>query len=380
MYINKQLHLKFKSIGCTAVVLTGALLLGTASQQANASSNSTFREIMDRHYRNSNFYMGGTSGWKKESRTSGLLDKEFNYITPENDFKQAMVHPRPGVWDWENADAWIASAAEHGQIVRLHGPISPQVSQWTKHDSRTAEELEQNLTEFMTALCKRYNDSPQVRWMDVVNETLQSGNGKWFGAKPGVDSWENPWVLLGYDTSVPLSPPIYIKRAFEIANTHAPNLKFIINQHGSLKPRTWFKVFELVDYLRAQGLRVDGIGWQAHVDVGWENKDNNLFRLGALIERAHEKNLSFHITEKNVWLRGANKDYEAQAKTFAALLEELLKHRKSGVVTWNVWNLSDADSWEKMRAFDGCIFDRNYEKKPAYHALQRVLLEAVDAY
>ena len=37
---------------------------------------------------------------------------------------------------------------------RLHGPISPQCSKWAKDDSRTAEELKQNLFEYMTAQCK----------------------------------------------------------------------------------------------------------------------------------------------------------------------------------------------------------------------------------
>jgi GH35 family endo-1,4-beta-xylanase len=351
------------------------LVMGFGSSVSNASSEMTFREIMDRHYANSNFYMGGTTGWKKKSRTSGLINREFNYITPENDFKHQMVHPKPGVWNWEAADAWIANAAEHNQVIRIHGPISPQCSTWAKEDDRTAKELETSLVDFMTTLCKRYNDCPQVKWMDVVNETLQSGNGKWFSSKPGVEKWENPWTLLGYDTSVPLQPPLYIKKAFEIANEHAPNIKLIINQHGSLKRPTWLKIFQTVDYLRAQGLRVDGIGWQAHVNVGWEKKKNNIQLLTALIKHAHSKNLSFHITEKNVWLKEEVKNYEAQADTFSAILRVLLSQRSNGEVTWNLWNLSDADSWREMRAFDGCIFDRDYKPKPAYYALQKVLLE-----
>ena len=45
------------------------------------------------------------------------------------------------------------------------------------------------------------------------------------------------------------------------------------------------------------------------------------------------------------------------------------------MVTWNVWNLSDDDSWAQNRHLDGCIFDYNYAPKPAYYALQKVLLE-----
>ena len=99
------------------------------------------RVIAANYYSDGNVYIGGTSGWKKPSRTSGLLDREFSYITAENDFKHQVVHPRPGEWNWEAADAWIKSAAEQGQLIRIHGPISPQCSTWAKRDNRTAEEL-----------------------------------------------------------------------------------------------------------------------------------------------------------------------------------------------------------------------------------------------
>ena len=135
----------------------------------------------------------------------------------------------------------------------------------------------------------------------------------------------------------------------------------------------WEKVKALVPYLRQQGLRVDGIGWQAHIDVGWEQETCNMDRLDALIDWAHVNRLSFHMTEKNVWLRGEEKDYQAQAKTFEVILRLLLKKRDSGVVTWNVWNLSDGDSWKKEEKLKGCLFDRQYRAKPAYYALPQVL-------
>ncbi|CAA6678862.1 MULTISPECIES: endo-1,4-beta-xylanase [unclassified Lentimonas] len=339
------------------------------------AEGAPLREIVAQYYPRGNVYVGGTTGWKKRSRTSGLLAREFSYITPENDFKQPGIHPMPDRWNWKIADAWVEYAAEHGQLIRMHGPIGPQASKWTLEDDRTPAELEQNLTEFMTALCQRYDGHPQVRWMDVVNETVEPKTGEWFGPKPGTDKWENPWTILGFDETVPMRPPQYIKMAFEIANEHAPNTKLIINQHGKMESGAWGKVCGLVYYLREQGLRVDGIGWQAHVDVGWEKEPGNLERLEKLIAWAHANELSFHVTENNVWLK-KKKDYEAQAETFGAILRVLLSKRHSGVVTWNVWNLSDADAYVKREAYDGSIFDREYAPKPAYYTLQRELLQA----
>ena len=92
------------------------------------------------------------------------------------------------MWNWELADNWVKHCAENGQVIRMHGPISPQVSRWALEDERTAEELEQTLVEFMTKLCRRYDKYEHIRWMDVVNETVDR-KGEWFGPKPGVDKW-----------------------------------------------------------------------------------------------------------------------------------------------------------------------------------------------
>ncbi|MBL6829314.1 MAG: endo-1,4-beta-xylanase [Puniceicoccaceae bacterium] len=336
------------------------------------------RQIVQQYYPDGNVYIGAATGMHKYSYTSGLMDREFSYLTPENDFKQHTIHPSPGKWSWDKSDAWVAHAAKHGQVIRMHGPISPQVSKWTLEDHRTAEELSQNMDEYMTALCQRYNGHPVVKWMDVVNETVVPKTGDWFGPKPGVSAWQNPWPLIGFDETHPLRPPLYIKRAFEIATEHATDIELVLNQHGGMEPQAWDKVRQLVGYLREHGLRVDGIGWQAHVDLGWEKVPGNLEYYAELIDWAHTNQLSFHVTENTVWLR-KDKDHAAQAETFAAIMRVLLSKRHSGVVTWNTWNISDADSWKKEQHLDGCLFDYDYAPKPAYYAVQRVLLEIANA-
>lgn len=332
------------------------------------------REIVAAKYPSGNVFIGGTTGWQKLPRGAGVvLDREFHYVTPENDFKQVIVHPQPGVWNWEAADAWLPRCRQNGQTLRIHGPIGPQCSKWAMDDRRTAEELRLNLEEYLTALCRRTNGDPSVRWLDVVNETVLP-DGTWHGPKPGVESWENPWPAIGHDGTHPLRPPLYLRMAFEIAGRHAPDKELIINQNGSMQPPMWETVKALVAYLRGEGLRVDGIGWQAHVDVGWEKVPHNLPRLHRLIEWAHGNALSFHVTENTVWLR-KEKDCEAQAETFGAIVGALLSHRGTGVVTWNTWNLSDRDPWSRTRPYKGCLFADDFSPKPAYYAVQKALLD-----
>lgn len=353
-------------------------LCATALGNPSEPDGPRLRGIVEKQFPNGGVYIGGTTGWKKLKSGDGiLLDREFSTVCPENDFKQSTIHPSPTIWNWTAADNWIEHCRENGQLIRIHGPIGPQCSVWTKDDARTAKELSKNLTEFMTALCKRYNGSPQVRWMDVVNETVLP-NGSWFGPKDGTDDWENPWPLIGFDEDHPLRPPLYIKQAFEISNRYAPDIRQIINQHGGMEKPMWDKIKATVFYLRGIGLRVDGIGWQAHIDVGWEKQPGNIRRLKNLIIWAHANNLSFHITEMNVWLDPEKPDYEAQARTFAAVLKTLLEQRHTGEVSWNTWNLSDANAWKKERHKRGCIFFEDRSAKPAYYAIQNVLLEIND--
>ena len=364
------MSIKIRSTKLTLPLLLTLIISGVCSAEPLLPDGRRFRQIVADKYP-TGVYIGGTTGWSKRSNGAGVtMDREFSYVTPENDFKQRRIHPQPNIWT--EADAWVEHCRKQQQILRIHGPIGPQCSAWAKRDNRTAGELRQNLIEFMTALCQRYDKHPHVKWMDVVNETvLQSG--KWHHPKNGTEKWENPWLLLGNDTSHTLNPPLYIKLAFELANKNAPNTDLIINQHGGMEKLMWEKIKALVSYLRQHNLRVDGIGWQAHIDVGWEQEANNMKQLDTLIDWAHDNQLSFHVTENNVWLRDDEKNYQAQAQTFEAILRLLLKKRNGGVVTWNVWNLSDRDSWKKKMKLEGCLFDRNYRAKPAYYALQQVL-------
>ena len=181
-----------------------------AETNRNMPEGRRLQAILADKYPQDSLYIGGTTGWKKREQGTGyIIDREFSYVTPENDFKQATAHPKPGIWNWEPGDKWVEHCAEINQVIRLHGPISPQCSVWAMEDHRTAEELKQNLIEYMTAQCQRYDAYDHVKWMDVVNETITT-SGRWFGPKSGTDKWENPWTIIGYDETHPLMPPLYI--------------------------------------------------------------------------------------------------------------------------------------------------------------------------
>ena len=302
-----------------------------------------------------------------------IINREFQFITPANAFKQTTVHPEPGNWNWKRADMWVERCEQRREIMRLHACVSPQCSAWAEEDDRTPEELRQVMEQYVRGICKRYADRKHVRWIDVVNETV-TREGEWFGPKPGVGKWQNPWTQIGFDETHPLRPPLYIKLAFEIANRHAPNINLLYNQHGGMEPAAWERVRATVMYLKEQGVRVDGVGWQAHVDAGFEKDPANMKQLNDLITWAHANDLEFHVTENTVWLRdgGSEAELKKQADTYRAIVNVLLDHSHNGVVAWNVWQMRDTDP--QRGDLMATMFDKDGKPKPAYYAVQEELL------
>lgn len=348
-------------------------------------SGERLRDIVETNFPGNNVYIGATTSFKASSGPLGeILAREFSYITPANDFKQTQVHPEPGIWNWENTDGWLKFAEKHNQVIRMHGPISPQCSRWAMADNRTAEELEQNLEEYMTALCKRYNGHKNIVWMDVVNETVNP-DGTWKKAKPGY-KWEMPWEKIGYEKTpaefehLGGEIPKYIIQAFRIATEHAPDIKLVINQHVGMEKPMWNKVKDMVRYLRSIGCRVDGVGWQAHIKLirdnpsQWETGAIKNQELSELISWMHKNKLEFHVTENNVHVKHENEgDVNIHADVFAGIVKTLLEKRNTGVVTWNLWDIHDIQHYANKNVVKIGLWDRQLKAKKAYYEVQQLL-------
>ena len=356
------------------LIFSGIFFLIKLHAQPLEPTGRRLRAIVADKFPDQSVIIGATTGsWAFDTYTGKIMDREFSYVTPENDFKQWRIHPDPETWNSIEPDKWVQHIVDNNQILRMHCPISPQCSNWAKNDSRTAQELETNMREFLEAVCERYNGKPGFEYMDVVNETIV--NGTWHQNKPGY-SWECPWYKIGVDNDSNQTP-LYIKMAFEIAQQYAPDIKLIYNQHGDLsRMDDWQLIAETVHYLRNQGLRVDGIGWQAHIDNGWATTEN-LNRLRLIIDWAHNNELEFHITEASVWLKNGVSPtlLEEQAGTYRAILEVLLEKRFSGKVGWNTWHIDDGHGWHTE--WHPSLFETNYIAKPAYYAIQEALENAV---
>ena len=325
----------------------------------------------------SKLIIGATLNYREmASKKGALFLKDFKYLTPANAAKQSRIHPEPNVWNWKKIEDFISYSKANNLTVRMHGPISPQASAWAKGDNRTSKELEAVMVDFMTATSKRFNTVPNIRWMDVVNETVLP-SGAWFGPKKGTTSWENPWLKMGLDSN---GFPNYILKAFEIANTHAPNIKLVYNHNAGMQTKMWDRVKKTILYIRSQGLRVDAIGWQGHLKLSRSTKgffddiENTLLKLSNLVDWAHANDLEFHVTELDYKVKdklNIAEEHQKQAALYSKIIRLLESKRTSGVVALNLWDMGER--FKKNSGYFQSIYDADFEPTPAYRIIKNAL-------
>lgn len=391
-------------IGLLLLYQPFTVLAGNKKATDAVDKDLTIRQIIDKYYSKSNFFFGCISK-AKFFTDEGIAEKEiylkeFSYNTPENEFKQRVVYPEPnGKWQDSYYQQLIDMARSNKQVVRAHCPISPQCSKWAKEDSRTAKELEPVMIEFMTRMSKVLEANKDVvKWMDVVNETvcpvtikgigyqaesktdnITYNSGDWFGPRSGSSAWENPWTIIGFENDTPLKVPTYIKLSFELTNQYAPGIKKLYNHNGGMEDAAWDKVKSTVLYLRNKGLKVDAVGWQAHVPYGFENIPGNMQKLNDLIDWCYKNNLEFHVTEldikmgKNVDNRIFKEKEKEIAGTYCAIVETMLKKIDKGAVAINCWTIKNKINQDE--GYFAGLYDADLKPTTALLRIKELLLE-----
>jgi endo-1,4-beta-xylanase len=319
---------------------------------------------------------------------SKLLKRHFNSIVAENVMKPQSIHPSENEYNFGPADQIIKFAKENGMDVRGHNLVwHQQVPDWFFVDkdgkwmpdetdpvkqAANKKLLLERLEEHIKTVVTRYKDD--VKSWDVVNEAIDDGNP----ANPEGLRESNWYKITGTD---------YIKVAFETARKYAaPDAKLYINDYNTEVEPKRTRLYNLVKSMKDQGVPIDGVGHQSHIQVGWPStadieKSINMFAgLG----------LDNQITELDVSLYGwppkpAYETYgmipveklQAQADRYDQLfkLYEKLGDKISNVTFWGI---TDNHTWLNDRAqqYNGgvgvdapFVFDPDNNVKPAYWAI-----------
>jgi endo-1,4-beta-xylanase len=295
-----------------------------------------------------------------------LLTRHFNSITPENAMKPGPIQPSEGNFQWAGPDRLVTFARENNIAVHGHTLVwHSQGAEWMFEDSSgnplepTPENKElvlERLETHIRAVVGRYKDDVNV-W-DVVNEVIDESQtdcmrrSRWY-------------ELTGTD---------YIVKAFQVADEVAPDAALLINDYSLEQPAKRTCMYEFVQELLDQGVPVDGIGTQMHVNIenpSVEAIEETITLFASLGVKVHvtELDMSIYTDDSSSYTTVPPEILNKQGHRYKDIFEVFRRHADSiGSVTF--WGLADDHTWLKTfpitRLNLPLLFDEQLQAKPAY--------------
>lgn len=282
-----------------------------------------------------------------------ILATEFNSVTAENVMKWEATEPSQGQFDFTAGDRLVERAQANDQKVYGHTLVwHSQAPGWARN--LQGEQLREAMLNHVTEVVSHYRG--QVERWDVVNEVLGDNGGF-------RDSFL--YQQLGEE---------FIADAFRAAAEADPDATLFINDYSTTginaKSDT---LYQLVQDLQADGVPIDGVGFQGHEIVGQLPGD-----IQQNLQRFADLGLEVVITELDIRTDtpATEQALEQQAEDYATVTRACLAVDACSGIT--VWGISDKDSWVP-ETFPGqgaaCLWDENYQPKPAYEAMRAALQE-----
>jgi endo-1,4-beta-xylanase len=284
-----------------------------------------------------------------------ITGNQFSTVTPENVMKWQVVEPTQGTYDWTAADRLVSFAAAHGQLVRGHTLVwQNQLPDWLTAGTFTSAQLRALLRKHIMDEVSHFRG--HIWQWDVVNEAFND-NGT---------MRDTIWLqALGAG---------YIADAFRWAHQADRHALLFYNDYNI--EGTGAKsdaVYAMVKQLRHQGVPIDGVGLQTHLDTQYgfpEQMQQNMQRFADL-------GLKLALTEVDVrtFLPVTSTEELAQNADYSQSLQACLLVRQC--ISYTVWGFGDAYSWvPSVFAGEGAadIYDENLQPKASYGALQQDLV------
>lgn len=291
---------------------------------------------------------------------TGLLNKEFNSVTAENDMKMAAMFSGPDTYDFSKGDAIVAYAKEKGLRVHGHALIwHSSIPSWLKTYAGTDAEFEAQIKGYIKAtvahfaLIKTADGKPVVASWDVVNEAFTN------------EALEAVFYKrMGAD---------YVAKCFTWAREADANVKLFYNDYNlEFQTSKVASVIDMVNTFKTKGTPIDGIGMQMHVDytTSMSALETNLTKIkntGLLIHFS-ELDMTVNLNKALTTLtqeRAATQ--KAKYKEIAILYKTIPAAQRYGIT---FWGLRDNDSW-LLNFYNNpnewpLLFDSNYGYKTAY--------------
>jgi endo-1,4-beta-xylanase len=317
----------------------------------------------------------------KDANDLSVVPSQFNSITPEHFLKWAYVHPEPGKYNFDMADRYVALGEKNKMFIVGHVLIAPDlIPDWVFQDDNgktvSREVLLKRMREHILTVVGHYKG--RINGWDVVNEAV-GNDGQML---------ETKWCkIIGSD---------YIQKAFEYAHEADPNAELYYNDYNVWSKKDIDSIVRLIDSLKAKGVRIDGIGMQAHLGLYSPSPDaieNSIVALSqsgvnVMISEIDVSVLPCYDISKDGNIKNdpaLQKKFNPYPDTLPAEVQEKLAERygelfavfhkhadKISRVT--LWGVQDGQSWLNRWPVEGradypLLFDRNLKSKPAYYAV-----------
>ena len=324
-----------------------------------------------------------------DPKLHALIKNQFSTLVAENCMKMEEVQPEEGVFDFAAADSLVDLAERNGQVLTGHCLVwHSQAPKWFFHDAEGNEVSRDVLIERMKThvqtVVKHFKG--KVHGWDVVNEAiLDDGRMR--------ESYY--YKIIG---------PEFIRMAFEFAHEADPDVELYYNDYSMDKPAKRDAVVQLVRDLKAQGVRIDGVGMQSHVafDTPLDEYEKSIKAFAAEgvqvmvteldlsvlpwpkgnFGAAVETNFDYQ-EEMNPYTEGLPEEKAAEQTKFFSDLFQIYLRNSDAITRVTFWGVSDGDSWKndwpvKGRTDYPLAFDRNYDPKPFVGEIIELATEAAE--
>ncbi len=329
----------------------------------------------------------------KNAAAQSIIAKQFNTVTLENAMKAEVIYPQQGKVDFSGADAFIDFAKQNNMFTVAHTLVwHNQTPDWfftnSKNEPNTpAEQLEQ-MRKHIELVAGRYKN--KVDAWDVVNEVI-ADDGSY---RPTV------WVNRVGDGDT------MVKAAFKYAQQYSPSTELYYNDFNAWRPEKRDGIIRMIKMLQKEGIRIDGIGIQAHWGLNFpkmqyiEKAIDAYAALGIkvmiteldidVLPLTKEGQITgtdmmkpqFQLEEFETYLdpykHGLPSDVEAQLNARYKALFELFYAKRDKIDRVTFWGLHDGMSWKNdypipNRTNYPLLWDRNLNPKPVIKTIADVV-------
>ncbi len=288
-----------------------------------------------------------------DSYAKTLLGGNFGGITTENALKWQFVHPSQKIYDYREADALVAIAQRNGLKVHGHTLVFGEANPaWVR--ALPASQLEAVMLDHIKNVAGHFKGK-MASW-DVINEPFDD------------DEWDQLRPHLWYQAM----GEGYIAKAFTAAHAADPNAQLFMNDYGLEEDGDrWNAMLALVTKLKAQGVPINGVGFQAHVYAP-EDKINAAV-LKKHIQQLAAIGVSSRISEMDVY----SEDGQAvQAEQYSQVLAAC--YSEPTCVSFTSWGVSDRYDWFKdddgsIQQGEDFLWDSNMAPTPAVQSIRDIL-------